>query len=61
MSHLCRWEGLPSAVLVAGHVMLACPPARQDDIIPPLMSAILPWTLSHYHALRYVAADVASK
>ena len=39
-------------MLVAGHVMLACPPGQQDDVIPPLMRAILPWTLSHYHALR---------
>ena len=52
LADLCRWEGLPSAVLVAGHVMLACPPGQQDDVIPPLLRAMLPWTLSHYHALR---------
>ena len=51
-----RWEGLASAVLVTGHVMLACPEERLQDVARPLMQALLPWALSHAHPLRYSAS-----
>ena len=45
-------DGVPSVILVAAQVVFHGPPGVRAPLLPALIGALVPWAMTHHHALR---------
>lgn len=49
-----KLDSVPSAVLVAAQLLFDCPSqALQQELLVPVLTAVLPWSLVHHQSIRW--------
>ena len=57
---LGRLDSVPSAVLVAAQLLFDCPSEElQQEMLVPVVTAVLPWSLVHHQSIRWALAPEA--
>jgi hypothetical protein len=48
-----KLDSVPSAILVAAQLLFDCPSeALQQELMVPIWTAVLPWSMLHHQAIR---------
>jgi hypothetical protein len=47
-----RWEGLASVILMSAQTMIHAPLGVRERLLPPILTALFPWTMHHHHSIR---------
>jgi len=48
-----KLDSIPSAILVAAQLLFDCPSeALQHELMVPILTAVLPWSMLHHQAIR---------
>ena len=53
LHRLGKLDSVPSAVLVAAQLLFDCPSEElQQQMLVPVFTAVLPWSLVHHQSIR---------
>ena len=52
---IAKLDSLPSAILVAAQLLFDGSPEDQAEMLQPIFTALLPWSMLHHQAIRCCA------